>query len=193
MWLRISALYPSHFINKRTCITRVHPAQGASVPPGTVLYDSPGIYDSARACLEFLNNNEFPALFPALDLSITEHAVLAIKSTLKVVVNPLSFVNRCGYAPALMDRMYEWFTNSTSAELRSLLRPQLVQTFNHIQKTNLPEEIDAAFQSSRRFLEKPLLYRRYDPISEMTQHADRLEKRGAFRRAFLVNQYLADM
>jgi hypothetical protein len=192
MWLRISALYPSHFISRRTCITRLHPAQGTDISPGTVLYDSPGIFDSARACLEFLNEHEFPALFPLLDLSVTEQALLAVENTIKIVVKPTSFINRCGYAPALTDRLHEWLTNSASAEFRVQFKPQLARIIDSIQKMNLSEEVKAAFRSMFESLEKPFRYKSYDPISEMERHAERLEKAGEIERASLIEEYIAE-
>jgi glycosyltransferase involved in cell wall biosynthesis len=191
MWLRISTLYRSHFINKQTCITRIHPAQGTDFLTGSTFRDSPGIYDSARACLDFLNNHEFPAIFPTLDLSVTDQALFAIKNTIRVVVNPFSFINRCGYAPALMDRLYEWVTNSAPAELRVQLRPHLERIFSQIQNTKLPEEIKMAFPSKPGFLEKPFRYESYDPLSEIRLHADRLETIGELKRANLLKEYHA--
>jgi glycosyltransferase involved in cell wall biosynthesis len=191
LWLRISSLYRSHFIDKRTCITRVHPTQGTDVIAGTTVYDSRGVYDSARACLEFLNNHEFPALFPALDLSIPDQAALAVKSTVMVVVDPRSFINRCGFAPALMDRLYEWLTKSAPEQIKTLLKPVLAQMTDRAQSSNLPEEIKIALRQSPGLLEKPFQYRGYDPTAEMIRHVARLEESQREERASAMKQYIA--
>jgi glycosyltransferase involved in cell wall biosynthesis len=190
MWLRITALYPSVFINQRTCATRIHPEQGTKFTKGTALYDSPGIYDSAVACLEFLNSHEFPELFPALDLSLTKEAIFAIKNTLKVISNPLSFINRCGYGQALIDRMHEWLTQQASSEIQSIMKSQFVRTIRSISNKELPSETKAAIKSLPESLEKPFVYKTYDPVYEMEQHAERLEKRNEHERASVVRNYL---
>jgi glycosyltransferase involved in cell wall biosynthesis len=193
MWLRITALYPSVFINKRTCATRIHPDQGTKITTGTALYDSPGIYDSAVACLEFLNSHKFPALFPALDLSVTKEAVFAIKNTLKVIANPLSFINRCGYARALIDRMHEWLTQQASLEIRSLLKSQFVRTIRSISNKELPAEVKTAMKSMSDSLGKAFVYKSYDPLYEMERNAERLEKRGENKRASVARDYLSQV
>ena len=191
MWLRISALYPSVFIDKRTCATRIHPEQGTKITIGKDIYDSPGIYDSAVACLEFLNSHEYAALFPALDLSIPKDSMLAIGNTLKVISNPLSFINRCGYAPALIDRLHEWFTQRACPQIKSSLGPQLVQSLKNMLLKNLSAEIKSAIKSMCESLGKPFTYRGYDPLQEMERNAERLQKAGETERASIARQYLA--
>lgn len=190
MWLRISALYRSHFINKPTCVTRLHPDQQTDFAPGRTAHDSPGVYDSARACLEFLNEHQFPQLFPDLDLSDPRRALFAARSTLNVVVNPRSFINRCGFAPALMDRLYEWLTNLATPQVRALLEPKLAQIISQIQLTNLPHEIKVVFPQSSELLNKPFEYKSYDPVTEMTAHVAALQKSGQTERASQMKQYL---
>ncbi len=191
MWLRISALYPSVFIDKRTCATRIHPEQGTKISIGKDIYDSPGIYDSAVACLEFLNSHEYPALFPALDLSVKKDAMLAIENTLKVISNPLSFINRCGYAPALIDRLHEWFTQQASSEIKSSLRPKLIQTIKSMLSKDLSVEVKTAMKSRFESLDRPFSYKGYDPLNEMERNAERLQKAGEIERASIAREYLA--
>ncbi|MBN1974914.1 MAG: glycosyltransferase [Sedimentisphaerales bacterium] len=188
MWLRMSALYPSVFINKRTCTTRIHSEQGGNVTIGKNVYDSFGIYDSAAACLEFLNKNEFSALFPALDLSNAEHILFAIKNTLKVLTNPLSFINRCGYASALIDRMQEWLTHS---EFASPFKQKLPDLVDKIRVKGLPHNVMAKLKMMSRMLDKPFSYQPYNPLCEMEKNIQELEKNHENERVSITRDYLA--
>ena len=184
MWLRISARYRSLFINCRTCVTRLHPAQDSNSFPLA------GKLDSARACLDFLNKHEFSQIFPALDLSKQEHALFAIKNTLRILANPIAFVNLCGYGPALMDRLRQWLSQSAPVTLKSELKAELVKVVDSVQRTNLSEEIKAAFQSMYDSLEKPFRYKTYNPVKEIVRHIARLEKRGKTQDASILRQYI---
>jgi len=184
MWLRISARYRSLFINCRTCVTRLHPGQDSNSFPLA------GKLDSARACLDFLNNHEFSQIFPTLDLSKQEHALFAIKNTLRILANPIAFINLCGYGPALMDRLRQWLAQAAPVKLRSEIKPELAKIADSIQRTNLSEEIKAAFQSMYDSLEKPFRYRTYDPLQEIVRHINRLEKRGRTEDASILRQYI---
>ena len=184
MWLRISARYRSLFVNCRTCVTRLHPGQDSNSFPHA------GKLDSARACLDFLNRHKFPEIFPTLDLSKPEHALSAIKHTLQILANPVAFINLCGYGPALMDRLREWLMSSAPVELMSDLKPELAKIVDSIQRTNLSQEIKAAFRSMSESLERPFQYKTYDPVKEILRHVGRLEKRGRTEDASLLKQYI---
>jgi len=185
MWLRISALYRSFFINRRTCVTRLHRGQDSNSFPLA------GKLDSARACLDFLNKHTFMEIFPALDLSKLEHSLFAIRSTFRVLANPIAFINLCGYGPALMDRLREWLSQSAPTVFRSEFKPQLAKIVSNVQATNLSDEIQAAFQSIYESLEKPFRYETYDPVTEIVQHIIRLEKIGKLEDASVLRQYIA--
>ena len=184
MWLRISRYYRLHFINQRTCVTRSHPEQTTNELPLA------GIYDSARACLDFLNRREFPAIFPELDLSKPEQALFATENTFKVLVNPASFINRCGYGPALIDRLREWLTQSASVEGKTVIKSQLAKVVGDVQQTDLSEEIKAAFQAMYESLEEPFQYQSYDPVEEIVRHTIRLVKRGDIDEASGLRRYI---
>ena len=187
MWLRISAHYKSLFINHRTCVTRRYPEQISNKFP------LKGYYDSARACLEFLNKHKFPALFPFLDLSIAKQALFAINKTLLVLTKPSSVINLCGYGPALADRLCEWLTQSAQMELKSALKPQITKINNSAQKTKLSEEIKAALQSMTESLDKPFQYNSYNPLTEIARHIVRLENNGRTKDAFTLKRYLDEV
>ena len=83
MWLRISAKYPSHFIDRRTCITRNHLGQA------TVEFPEAGFYDSALAAIEFINRTPFSGIFPLLNLSDPNHILAAVKETIDITINQI--------------------------------------------------------------------------------------------------------
>jgi GT2 family glycosyltransferase len=113
VWLRASARFRSRYLDRSTCVTRIHAGQG------TNQFTQAGIYDSARAALAFLNANGFEALFPSLDLSRPGQAVPAAAAALAVALDPASFITRCGYASALLDRMAEWLSHDASPRARA--------------------------------------------------------------------------
>jgi len=184
MWLRITRNYKSHFIKHRTCVTRLHPEQTTNSFPLA------GVYDSAIACLEFLNKYKFPIMFPCLDLSKAQQALFAIRNTLSVLANPFSFINRCGCGPALMDRLREWVSQSASMELKSIIKLELTETASAAQKTNVPEEVQVALQSVYESLGRPFQYKSYNPFTEMIRHSARLEQQGRIKEASTLKQYL---
>jgi len=107
LWLNLSHRERSHYIDKRTATTRWHKGQATNEFPVA------GFYDSAWACLEFLNAHPFIELFPILDLDDPEQAELAINETLSICMNPGSFIYQLGYSSALILRMLEWLHDPT--------------------------------------------------------------------------------
>lgn len=168
MWLRISARYRSCYIDKRTCITRLHPEQGSSISADT------GIFDSARAALDFLNNHQFEELFPLLDLAQPEYALLAIQSVLKTLVNPLAYINCCGFGTALLERMREWF-GQHYRHLNFLHTLQFSAVIAGIAESACTRNLKTAFQQFHANLGIPYLYQLQDPLPLLEQHACFLE------------------
>ncbi len=106
MWLRISALYRTCYIDRRTCTTRLHERQDTEVLPDV------GVYDSARAAAAFLNTHRFPDLFPTLDLARRRDARRAIGLALRIFKSDRSHMHRCGFNPALVHRIREWLSEA---------------------------------------------------------------------------------
>lgn len=171
MWLRISSRYRSHYIDARTCITRVHPGQGSSISADA------GIFDSARAALDFLNGHRFEELFPALDFSRSEHGLLAIQAVLKTLINPLAYVNCCGFGGALLGRMREWLGNSAQHHhLVFLSGPQFSSIVAGISASDLPRDLKGAFQEFHAAIGTPYLYHSVDAFEMLTRHLQHLER-----------------
>lgn len=102
MWLALSRGARSHYLDRRTAVTRWHAGQATNAFPVA------GLYDSAWACLEFLNTQPYPALFPALDLDDPAQAAAATAETLSICLETGAFLHQLGYSPALLQRFVEW-------------------------------------------------------------------------------------
>jgi hypothetical protein len=112
LWLRLSARFPSAYLDKPTSLFRVHPGQGSS------LFRAANVFDSGRAGLKFLNAHPFEALFPLLDLTRPDEAARAITAAVKVAANAGAYLTFSGFAPALVDRLTEWIATRCPASRR---------------------------------------------------------------------------
>jgi len=184
MWLRANSLYPSQFLSVKTCITRVHPSSGTQISAEA------GILDSARACMEFLNTNTFPMLFPMLNLQQEDDFATALTNIVRIIANPKSFVNRGGYAQALIDRLHEWLANSCPLHLKSFFNKNFEKINPAIQDSSLPEDIKTAFESLKLATSSPFNYKPYGPLKEMWCYAEQLEMAGSNSEAKIIRKYL---
>lgn len=173
MWLRISAQYRSRYIDSRSCITRVHQGQGSSLSANF------GIFDSARASLDFLNNHHFEEIFPALDLTLSENGLLAIKSVLKVLINPLSYINCCGFGCALLGRMREWLGNQVQHHhLGFLSGLPFTAIVEGIVASDLPDDLKIAFKEFYHYQGARYDYLPQNAVPLIERHAGFLESLG---------------
>lgn len=186
MWLRISALYRSRYIDHRTCITRVHPGQGSSLSADA------GIFDSARSSLDFLNRHRFEELFPLLDLARPEHGLHAIQAVLKILVNPLAYVNCCGFGTALLGRMREWLGQTpNNPHLGFLAGLQFSAIVAGIMASDLPRDLIEAFHQFHGGLGKVFEYHPQEALKLLDRHASFLESiPGRADEAGSLRQYL---
>lgn len=187
MWLRISARYRSRYIDRRTCITRVHPGQGSSLSADA------GIFDSARSCLDFLNGHAFEELFPLLDLSQPEQGQYAIKNVLKILINPQAYINTCGYGTALLGRMREWLGQASNHQhLPFLTGQQFTAIVSNILASDLPPDLKSAFEEFHSSVGQPYPYRPVAVLDVLTRHVQYLEKApGMAQEARSLRHYLS--
>lgn len=150
-WLTLSRQVRSHFIDRRTVITRWHDGQTTNSFPVA------GLYDSAWACLEMLNTSPFPAVFPALDLCDPGQAHAAVTETLAICLDGGSFIYQLGYSPALMHRLLEWLNAPEAGEARALGRNLLEQTAHRDVLANKPKQIQDLFALAARH-RKPFVF-----------------------------------
>lgn len=184
MWLRIASWYRPHFINHRTCVTRVHANQGTSSFPEA------GIFDSARAAVLFLNQHSFTQLFPLADLTDRQQAFRAVEKTLAVAADPKSFLNQLGFSKVLIDRLHEWVSRYCPISFRPELIGQLHTVISACEHSTASEDVKEAFRSLSGVGDDNFQFKPFDPFAEAQRYVHQLERAGEYRKAYLVRRYL---
>lgn len=139
-WLTLSRRCQFHFIDRRTVVSRWHDAQTTNgFPVG-------GLYDSAWACIEFLNAHSFEAFFPIMDLDDPKQAKIAVDECMSICLDPGSFIYQLGYSPALLQRLLEWLHAQEDSEGKKAGRKIFENTRKSSKLFEKPDEIQKAFQ-----------------------------------------------
>ena len=141
-WLRLSQRTPSSFSPRRTATLRWHAGQSTNSFPVA------GLYDSAWACVEFLNAHPYAELFPLLDLDDPEQALMAAGETLDILASTGSFVYQCGYIPAFMERFAQWLHARPETAARRACRDLLRRATQREGFGALPRPVRAAFATA---------------------------------------------
>jgi len=184
MWLRISAIFQSLFLNVRTCTTRLHPQQDSSRFPEA------GKLDSAISCLNFLNTNEFSRLFPLLDLSKLENCLFAVKATMEVAMNPQAFINICGFSPALLNRLAEWIGTACSPEHQNTILNLISQRVSRRNQQDIPGGIQRSMITILGARENIVNYQVVEPIASLQEKIIEFQARGNLKDAAILRRYL---
>lgn len=182
MWLRISARYRSRFIDRRLSTTRQHSQQDTRRSVMT------GIIDSGVACLDFLNDHPFQAMFPQLDLSQTQQAVEAVRATLEVLFNAVGYIRVCGFAEPLFERFGEWLSHYPSRGLIEELS-EIFQQFANEPKQDA--DLAKGFADLIARIAEPFSYVPHDPVALLKAQAGRLRNRGESDQAEIFERYIA--
>lgn len=181
LWLRLSALTPFHYVDRRTCITRYHEAAE------TTSFPEAGLLDSARSCMEFLNRERFPALFPFLDLDSLEGYSQAVRATLEVALDPGSWTYYgTGPVPALLERFGEWIQDGPPELWKAATLEVLKRSLANI--AHLPPELRSVIRNLIDGV--PVTYHPRDPLHAMDQWAQHLEHSGKHPEAKIIRRYL---
>jgi GT2 family glycosyltransferase/glycosyltransferase involved in cell wall biosynthesis len=182
MWLRISSKYKSHFINERTCVTRIHKGQT------TNSFAEGGVLDSTRALFKFLNEKSFNDLFPYTDLSNTNNILKAINEIIYISTKSEAFLYRCGYTTVLAEKTMEWFTNNISNKEREKLYPFIYKIVKQYLELPFEQEIKnilKLFLNKRKFV-----YNKHDFVKHTTRYIKELIQKGNQEYSRSLEKYI---
>jgi glycosyltransferase involved in cell wall biosynthesis len=184
MWLRITARFPSAFIDRHTCVTRVHPGQG------THQFVEAGIFDSCCAAVGFLNAHPFPDIFPLLDLTDPAQAMRAVEQTLCVLADEHAYVNMAGFGPLLADRLLEWSSWAASQAFRSQIAALVGRVAELVANAGSPASVRKLFAYLRQVGE-PVRFEPRDFSWLLESHLGEMRNEGRTREAEAMEKYLS--
>ena len=182
MWVRISSKYKSHFINKRTCVTRIHKGQTTNT------FFEGGVFDSTRALIDFLNNNQFEALFPFYNLKDPNNVKNVITEILSITVKYDSFLYKCGYTTALIDSMRDWMFRTLPSNQRKQYFELLEQKAKEFLELPLNENLKKVIQ--KIYSREEYKYEKYDFIQGIIDYIKQLLSNGEQKYAKALEIYL---
>lgn len=182
MWLRISERFVSFYIDKRTCVTRIHKGQT------TNSFVEGGVLDSTRSLVQFLNQNPLEVLFPFTDFNNPANAVKVINEVIYISTKQDAFLYRCGYTTALAERTMEWFSRKYPVEIREKIFPFIKKMVSDYLDQPFPEEIKKIL---KLFLSKKnILYVNHDFIALTKNYVLQLITAGDQKKARAIETYL---
>lgn len=181
MWLRVSAKFRSHFINKRTCVTRLHKGQTTnSFPEGCY-------FDSAWACAKFFDSHRFEEIFPLLDLRKELDARKALLEVVTLSATEGSFMNYGGFMPAFLDRANEWLVGESPKHLRQKLLDFVAYAVNANNFSRAQEKVLGAIRKLGK--NKQFRFRLLDFSGLLAESAKDLIAQGKQKQALTLERY----
>ncbi|MFZ5947817.1 MAG: glycosyltransferase [Stygiobacter sp.] len=182
MWLRISSKYVSFYIDKRTCVTRIHKGQT------TNSFVEGGVLDSTRALIKFLNEVSFRELFPFTDLQNPNNIIKVLNEIIFISTKENAFIYRCGFTTALAEKTMEWLTNEIPIQFSNKLFPILKTIVKGYFEQPLSEDIKSVL---KLFLNKDrVTYKQHNFIFETKQFVNKLILTGDQNQAKAIEKYL---
>lgn len=182
MWLRISARYVSFYIDKRTCVTRIHKGQT------TNSFVEGGVLDSTRALIKFLNEKHFRELFPFTDFRDPNNIVKAINEIIYISTKTDAFLYRCGFTTALAEKTMEWLSNEIPNHLFEKVFTLIKNIVNGYLEQPLPGEIKEVL---KLFLNrKKIIYKEHNFTTDTKQFVNQLLLKGDQKQAKAIETYL---
>lgn len=185
MWLKLHARHPSLYLRDVTCVTRLHPGQD------TRNFTEAGILDSASACLDFLNEHGFAALFPNWELTDFQNALNACVQSMRLVTDKASFLSKSGFSAALVDRLREWLATNVTGDLRDRLRPSIVSEAENLLKGELTHELAVALHGLGQSYGRSFKYKPREREACLQQQRKWLLKNKEDDQAAAIEKYLA--
>jgi GT2 family glycosyltransferase/glycosyltransferase involved in cell wall biosynthesis len=182
MWLRISARFVSYFIDKRTCVTRIHKGQT------TNSFVEGGVLDSTRALIKFLNEKNFRELFPFTDFRDPNNIVKAINEIIFISTKTDAFLYRCGFTTALVEKTMDWLNTEIPNHIVDRLFPVIKNIAAGYLEQPLPVEIKEVL---KLFLNrKKIIYNKHNFVSDTKQYVNQLILKGDQKQAKAIETYL---
>lgn len=182
MWLRISSKYKSHFINERTCVTRIHKGQT------TNSFLEGGVLDSTRALIKFLNEKNFYDLFPFTDFNLPQNILKAINEIIYISTKQDAFLYRCGYTTALVEKTMNWFTSEVPISFRDKLFPFIKNIVKKYLEEPFIPEIKSILKGFISY--KKVIFQHHDFIKDTINYAKELILYGDQKQARAIETYL---
>ncbi len=162
MWLRLMQRHEARFLPERTCISRIHAAQGLSTRWADCFLES------GRSAIAFVNRHPWSELFPQTDLSDEDAAVAAFSECASVAANEGAFLYKLGAHPALLFRMLEWLTSPAAHSCRDRCRAILNGTGTHVLRYSGDATLRFCWALAQRVSlrnARPFVYRPVSPRS----------------------------
>lgn len=178
LWLRASARFRSRFVDRATCVTRVHAGQG------TAVFGEAGIYDSARAAAAFLLRHRFEDLFPTLDLAQPPQAQQALVAALGVAFKPGAYLNRCGFRVLLVGRLQEWLAGQPAPRQRALV------AWSRAAMAQAGRQEVADWLGTLGAVAPGFRFRPPDPVALLDRHLEHLARTGDERELAAARRYV---
>lgn len=182
MWLRISSKFVSFYIDKRTCVTRIHKGQT------TNSFVEGGVLDSTRSLILLLNNYPFESLFPFTDFRNPQNILKAINEIIYISTKQDSFLYRCGFTTALVEKTLEWYTNKFSQDIQNKLFPFIKNVIYEYLSIQFPEEIKTILK--KFLIRKKIIFVKHDFIKDTKDYINNLLFKGDQKQAKAVEIYL---
>ncbi len=184
MWLRASWKYLPHYIDKRTCITRLHEGQD------TRSFFEACAFDSAFSIARFLNKHRYQDLFPSLNLAKTHHALLAARRTLKIALEPNAHIHSCGYNNSLMERFFDWLHHDCPVHAKYLILMHFKGSKWKKLLQKAPDEIRTVYLRLQNRDDVDALTIPYDFFLEAQRHVGRLSLMDKEEESNALKKYL---
>ena len=140
------------------------------------------------ACGAFINTHPFEQLYPLTDLSVAEPARRVVRDALGLVTNSSAALHRCGYNPALLARIVEWFRQTTGA-VREAVHGE-VHTFLVRARGRLDDDSKSLLEGALSNSLNGWTCRPVDMSQLAEEHARRLESVGDDIEAARIRRYL---
>jgi len=182
MWLRISTKFISHFIDKRTCVTRIHPGQT------TNSFVEGGVLDSTRALFKFLNSHSFEELFPFSNFKNLNDVLKALNEVIFITTKDDAFLYRCGFTAALAVKTMEWLATCLNGVVKVKALEFVARTVNEYLNRPFKGEVKEILKV---FLSRGKVhYENHNIVTEAIKHVKQSIDNGNQQKAIALEYYL---